>query len=100
MTNCRKTRSNSHSPCFAITSGIFLEQSTQATSRLVAINLTRGHRHDQFLPLGSIGLRLNSVQAKKYDARAQRGSFVAIDEWMVPAKIIEIRGGHFGQIGI
>ena len=67
---------------------------------LLPVEAACGYRQNEFLPFWSVGPGLNSVQPKKYDARAECCPLVAINERVISAKVIQIRCCDFGQIPI
>ena len=67
---------------------------------LLPVEAPCGYRQNKLLPFWSVGPGLNSVQSKKYDARAECRPLVAINEGVIPAKVIQIRCCEFGQIPI
>ena len=67
---------------------------------MLAVEAAYGCSQNEVLPFWSVGPGLDSVQPKKYDARAECRPLVAINERVIPAKVIQIRCRDFSQISI
>jgi len=78
----------------------FWQQSSQTRRCFVTINRARRHRQRQLLPFRPVGLWLYSIYTKEHNARAEGGSFVTVNEWMIFAKVIQICGRDLGDVGV
>src|SRR4029077_11408899 len=69
----------------------------QAFGGLISFDFAGGDSERQFLPLGAVAFRLDSIQPEENDACAKRRALVAVNDGVVAANVEEIRGGYFGQ---
>ena len=78
-----------------------LQQFAQTPRGRVAIDFARGHiEHELFPFIGrQLHLRQQAVALQKYEAGSQRGSFVAVDEGVIAAKVKQICRRDLDRIG-
>jgi hypothetical protein len=67
---------------------------------LLPVEAASGYRQDKLLPKSSIGPGLNTVQPEKNDAGTECRPLVAIDKGVIPAEVIQIRGGNLSRIPV
>jgi hypothetical protein len=77
-----------------------IEQRLQSLGGTDAIELSGGNIENERFPVGDVQLFSckEIIRFKKDEAGRKRSAFVAIDEWMILAKIKKIRRCHFNGI--